>query len=194
MLGAVVLAAGASSRMGRPKALLEFDGVPAIERVCAALVEGGCDRVIAVLGADADAIEPAVPSGVEVVRHDAWQDGRTSSVKVGLEVLLRTDAVLIAPVDRPLFTPTDVKTLAQSEKPLAVPAYDGKTGHPLLVRRDVYDEIMALSDEEPLNQVVYEDEDRVDEVPTENPGVLVNLDTPEDYEAAKDVPRRWAPA
>lgn len=194
MLGAVVLAAGASSRMGRPKALLEFDGVPTIERVCAALVEGGCDRVIAVLGADADTIEAAVPSGVEGVHHKTWKNGRMSSVKAGLEVLLRADAVLIAPVDRPLFTPDDVRALAASDKPLAVPAYRGDTGHPLLVRRDLFDEIMDLADDEPLNQVVYRDAGRVDEVPTDNPGVLVNLDTPEDYEAAVQQPRRWAPA
>lgn len=194
MLGAVVLAAGASTRMGRPKALLEFDGVPAIQRVCTALDEGGCDRVIAVLGADAEAIEPAVPSGVELVHHHGWKNGRTSSVKAGLEVLLRAEAVLIAPVDRPLFGPDDVKALITSEKALAVPAYEGETGHPLLVRHAVFDEIIALADDEPLNKVVYRDEDRVEEVATDNAGVLVNLDTPDDYEAALEQPRRWAPA
>jgi nicotine blue oxidoreductase len=194
MHAGLVLAAGASSRMGRPKALLPMPEEPAVGRVCTALTDGGCDRVVVVLGAHGDAVERAVPSGAEVVRHDGWAAGRTSSVKAGLTILQRADAVLIAPVDRPLFEAEDVRRLLAADAPVAVPVYEGTRGHPLRVARALFGQILALGDDEPLHSVLHAHEDHVKEVPTDNAGVLTNIDTPQDYEKALALARRRSPA
>src|SRR5215813_14785434 len=113
-VGAVLLAAGAGSRLGgRPKALLELAGVPLILRQLIALSGGGVDEVIVVLGHHADVVEAAVRQfPITLVRNPSPDDGQASSVRIGLQALSpKLDAVMVALADQPLIDEQDVTAL-----------------------------------------------------------------------------------
>ena len=113
-VGAVLLAAGAGSRLGgRPKALLELGGVPLVMRQLVALSGAGVDEVAVVLGHHADAIEAAVNQfPITITRNPAPDDGQASSVRIGLQALSpRLDAVIVALADQPLIDAQDIVAL-----------------------------------------------------------------------------------
>jgi len=113
-VGAVLLAAGAGSRLGgRPKALLELGGVPLVMRQLVALSGAGVDEVVLVLGHHADSIEAAVSHfPISIVRNPKPDDGQASSVRIGLQALSpRLDAVMVTLADQPLIDAQDIVAL-----------------------------------------------------------------------------------
>ena len=113
-VGAVVLAAGAGSRLGgRPKALLELGGVPLILRQLVALSGAGVDEVVVVTGHHAEAIEASVRQFPITLAHNAApDDGQPSSVRIGLQALSpKLDAVMVALADQPLINEQDITAL-----------------------------------------------------------------------------------
>ena len=118
-VGAVILAAGASVRLGRPKQLLEIDGQPLVVRAAEAALGAGAAPVVVVLGANAEQIRPVL-RGVDVglVLNQDWNDGMASSVRAGLHALgqitLRLDAVLLAVCDQPAFDARAARRLVES--------------------------------------------------------------------------------
>lgn len=191
-LPAVVLAAGASRRMGRPKALLPVKGRTCLERVLSAFREAGQGPVILVLGACAGAVRAAVPPGsgvIEVVNRD-WERGQTGSLKAGLQALPQgAPAVFVMPVDHPLLAPGDVRILARrfagapAGRSLFVPTWQGRRGHPLLLDAGHVPALLELGDGDPLRDYVRAREDRVELVPARGPGVLRGMNTEEEYRA-----------
>lgn len=135
----IVLAAGAGSRFGGPKALARTpDGAPWLHRVAAALREGGCDDLLIVLGAEAAAASPLVPLGARTVVAVDWAEGLSRSLRAGLEAAHDTDAVLVVPVDVPeLPTAAVARVLARAgdhlPEALARAVYGGRPGHPALI-------------------------------------------------------------
>jgi molybdenum cofactor cytidylyltransferase len=187
----LVLAAGDSLRMQRPKALLDFGGRTAIELVLGASREAGLAPAVVVLGRDAEAIRPRLPAGTRVVVNPDPGRGRTSSIRAGLEAIeaagAPADAFLLHPVDSPLVEAQTIARLVAESRDgaaIAVPVYEGRRGHPALFRRAVFAEFLALGDDEPAHRVVRRDPDRVREVPVEDEAVVRRLDTPEEYQAA----------
>jgi molybdenum cofactor cytidylyltransferase len=151
-VGAVLLAAGAGSRMGgRPKALLELGGVPLIRRQLIALSGAGVDEVVVVLGHHAELIEPMVHSfPVTLVRNLNPDDGQTSSLRLGLQALTgRHDAVLVALADQPLINAQDISAVIGAFKKRAegtavvVPTVDGQPGNPVVFSAEVQQQILA---------------------------------------------------
>ena len=127
-IGAVLLAAGAGSRLGgRPKSLLELGGVPLIRRQLIALSGAGVDEVVVVLGHHAALIEPAVLEfPVTLVRNPSPDDGQPSSVVTGLRALgPRLDAVIVALADQPLIQSQDVVALIAAFIGVAAAFYHG---------------------------------------------------------------------
>jgi len=135
----VVLAAGAGTRAGGPKALRrDADGVPWLALAAAALRAGGCDEVRVVLGAGAEDARALVPAGVDVVIAEHWADGLSASVRAGLDGL-EADAAVVTLVDlhglpadavrRILAAPVGPATLRRA-------IYAGRPGHPVLLGRD----------------------------------------------------------
>lgn len=179
------LAAGASTRMGSPKALLLFDGVPAVRRITETLLAGGCDRVVVVLGADADLIRPAVPvrPEVRIVVNEAWEQGRTGSLRAGLLASRDAPGWILHPVDHPLVVAGDVRALTRAwrpgEVPLVRPVHGGRGGHPILLDGSLLDGILALDDDEPLRDLLRGLRDREETVEGSR-GTTLNLDTPDD--------------
>jgi len=139
----LLLAAGAGSRMGMPKALVRSDdGEPWLARGVRTLVDGGCDLVTVVLGASADeAVSLLDGAGVDVVVAADWVDGMSASLRAGLSALAATgaDAVVVTLVDLPDVGADVVRRLldrAPSSDTLRRATYDGRVGHPVVIGRD----------------------------------------------------------
>jgi nicotine blue oxidoreductase len=184
----ICLAAGGSTRMGSPKALLDFGGRTAMEIAVSNLRDGGCDPVVAVIGADAKRVRAAVPEGVTVAVNPDWREGRSGSVRAGIDAARSAAAFVILPVDHPLVVPEDVAAIVHAWRdggrpPVVRTVCGGRGGHPILIDAAVVSEVLALPADAPLRDVVRAHRDR--EVTVEgSPGVLGNVDTPEDYDAA----------
>ncbi|WP_340537120.1 nucleotidyltransferase family protein [Nocardioides sp. GXZ039] len=139
----LLLAAGAGTRMGRPKALVrDEDGNSWLHRSIEVLRDGGCEPVIVVLGAGADQARSLVPDGVEVVLADDWATGMAASLRAGLSAAEATaaDAVVVHLVDLPDVGADVIDRVARSasgagRSALARAAYDGVPGHPVVLGR-----------------------------------------------------------
>jgi molybdenum cofactor cytidylyltransferase len=187
VISAVVLSAGASSRMGSPKALLPVGGRPAVEVVCATLAAGGADEVVVVVGRHAAEIRAgAALDGVRVVDNPRWETGRTSSVQTGLAAISPAASwTLLALVDMPLVRPATVGRIVAARTKgvdVVVPTFRGRRGHPILLRQTLFPRIAALGPDEPLHAVVRAA--RGVEVPVDDEGVVVDFDEPGDVRSS----------
>jgi CTP:molybdopterin cytidylyltransferase MocA len=135
----IVLAAGAGTRAGGPKALrIDDDGTPWLHRAVAALRDGGCDDVVVVLGAEAGRARALTPAGARIVEAPGWADGLSASLATGLGAATG-DAAVVTLVDlhrmpaeavaRILAAPVDAASLRRA-------TYGGRPGHPVLLGRD----------------------------------------------------------
>lgn len=179
-LACIVLAAGASSRMGVPKALLRRDGESALARLVRLARGAGCE-VVVVLGRHADVVRPEA-EGARVVVNPRPEAGRTGSLQAGLAAAAGAGAALVWPVDHPAVAEATVRALAASaaRDRIVIPRHAGRGGHPIVLGADVWPEVLALAPDAPLRNVVRRAAGRVVDVPVDDPGVLLNLDTPED--------------
>lgn len=188
MFAAIVLAAGASERMGYPKALLPYRGRPFIGSVIDALHAAGVDRHVVVLGYSADKIlEEFDLSGSLVATNEDLDSGPIGSIRAGLAALAPypVDAVLVWPVDRPHIAVTTVEALLDgfrsAHRPIVVPTHLGRRGHPVLFARSLFAELLGAPNDEGARAVVRRDSGRVVEIPVDDPAVLEDFNTPDDY-------------
>ena len=184
--GAVVLAAGESSRMGTPKALLQLDGRPFLVHIRQALTAAGVRAIRVVLGRDAARIRAEVPlPDLEVVVNPHPEAGMLSSLVLGLAALPTGLAgFFVCPVDHPRTRADTLIDLASALRPgrVVVPTHGGRRGHPVLFAADLIDELRDAPPDQGARAVVWAVPERVIERPA-GPDVLVDVDRPEDYEA-----------
>ncbi|WP_428423645.1 nucleotidyltransferase family protein [Methylibium sp.] len=189
-VGAVLLAAGAGSRLGhRPKSLLELGGVPLIRRQLIALSGAGIDEVVVVLGHHADAIEAAVRDfPVTLVRNPSPDDGQASSVRIGLQALAgKLDAVIVALADQPLVNAQDISALIGAFKKrgtaaMVVPRVGGEPGNPVIFEAALRDEWLAGDVNAACRRWRGEHPERVHWFDTDNTRYRIDIDTPEDLQ------------
>ena len=187
-VGAVLLAAGAGSRLGhRPKSLLELGGVPLIRRQLIALSGAGVDEVVVVLGHHADAIEAVVSEfPVTLVRNPAPDDGQVSSVLIGLGALAgKLDAVIVALADQPLVNAQDISALIgafkkRGEAAMVVPRVNGEPGNPVMFEAALREEWLAGNLNAACRRWREANPDRVHWFDTDNSRYRIDIDTPED--------------
>jgi len=147
----LLLAAGQGRRMGRPKALIEVDGVPLAIRALDALRDGGVHPLFVVVGAAADEVAALLPADAEIVRAPDWQDGMGASLRAGLAALeeIRPPpiSVVVHLVDLPGVTPQVVRRLSahSASGVLARATYAGTAGHPVLFGREHWDGLRATA-------------------------------------------------
>lgn len=187
MINAIVLAAGESRRMGKPKPLLRFGEKTFLEQIISVLRLSDVDRITVVLGADARTIQRSIDlSGTDIVINKDYRKGQLSSLIAGLKnAPSQTDAILVCLVDNPFITATIVNrivaTFRETNSPIVVPVFNGKRGHPVLFSRSLFKELINAPAEEGARHVVYSNEDKVVEIRTSDGNIVVGIDTPEDY-------------
>ncbi|MGI5520572.1 nucleotidyltransferase family protein [Micromonospora sp. CA-259024] len=186
----LLLAAGAGRRYGRPKALVELDGESLVRRGVRLLSDGGCAIVHVVLGAGADEV-PDLPGAVSV-RHDRWFEGMGSSLRRGLASLpADVPAAVVALVDQPLLSPVAVRRVRGAYAggaAVAVATYAGRPGHPVLLPRETWPLLdgYAIGDRG-ARDLLRDRPDLVVEVPCDDVGSSVDVDTPADLHRLRTV-------
>lgn len=187
MINAIVLAAGESSRMGKPKPLLQFGDRTFLEQIITVLQGSHVDRVTIVLGAWAEVIERTVDmSETDVVVNKGFRNGQLSSLIAGLESTPpETEAVLLCLVDSPFITSDTVNHVVdrfrETNAPIVIPTFHGKRGHPSLFAHAVFEQLRKAPPEEGARYVVRANEDRIVEVEVPENAIVVGMNTPEDY-------------
>lgn len=184
---AVIPAAGRSQRMGAPKALLNAGGRSFLARILATLRQGGADPLLVVVrDTESPLAREARDHGGQVVLNPDPSIGPVSSLQSGLRLLPGSaPAVLFAPVDHPLFSVTTVETLIEgflsTGAPLVVPAFEGWRGHPVLFGRTLFPELLEKNLPEGARTVVRRYLDERLQLSVDDPGILADIDTQEDY-------------
>ena len=188
----VILAAGASTRMGRPKALLRCgEGEDTfVSRLVRSLRAGGVTNIVVIgragdhaLRAELERLQPPAP----LAENPAPERGQLSSLLVGLDYAEQSGgrAVLVMPVDSPLVAPATIAaTLAAFEgtgAPIARAVHDGRHGHPVVFRHHVFEDLRAADPALGAKAVLRAHEDRVVNVDVPDPFVLRDVDDPRDY-------------
>jgi CTP:molybdopterin cytidylyltransferase MocA len=172
--------------MGSPKALLRIGGAPFLTRAVRALRDGGCAPIIVSVRDPGDDIGLLALSEADRVVIPA---DPTLGPIAGLQAALphvdpRVGGIVVLPVDHPLVTAGTVRALiaaaADPGAQIVLPTHGGRTGHPVFFAASLFPELMSPDLSEGARTVVRSDPDRVRVVAVENPGVLANLDTPED--------------
>jgi molybdenum cofactor cytidylyltransferase len=187
-VGAVLLAAGAGSRLGgRPKALLQLGGVPLILRQLIALSGAGVDEVVVVLGHHAQAIEAAVRAfPITLVHNPRPDDGQASSVRAGLQALSpRLDAVMVALADQPLIDAQDITALIgafkkRGDAAMVVPRVDGEPGNPVIFEASLREAWLAGDADGACRRWRQAHPERVRWLDCDNRRYRIDIDTPED--------------
>ncbi len=184
-IAAVILAAGASARMGRPKLLLTYQGIPLLQRAVDAAVRGGCDDVVVVLGADREQYLPALKgTTARVVHNPDFAHGMSGSIRIGTEALPEgAQAAVIMLADQPFIDASVIHGLIQtyraSGKKIVACTYGGVRGVPVLFDRALFLELLVLEGDQGARQVMdtYPDHIAAVEIP---PDVARDVDTPDD--------------
>jgi molybdenum cofactor cytidylyltransferase len=190
MTTAILLAAGESTRMGRLKALLDWEGEPLLIYQVRQLLAAPIERLVVVLGHRKEELAPLLPDSrlLEVVINPGYETGKVSSIVAGVRAAPTDRAVLLLGVDQPRpaeITRAVVHEHRRSGAAIVVAGYGGRRGHPVLFSEVHRPELLSISEEtEGLRAVLRSHANEVAVVETGNPLALVNLNTPEDYAAA----------
>jgi molybdenum cofactor cytidylyltransferase len=180
---AVILAAGYSSRAGDFKPALDLCGKALLIRTIESM-DGICGKVIVVAGHETERIKALLAEfPVTVVRNEHVEYGMFYSVKVGVRHV-SASRFFILPGDQPAVRPSTFERLLKTEGTVVIPRYRGKKGHPVLFDGACAKEILALPDTEILRNYIHL-ADHVTVVDVDDPGVGMDVDTPEDYEKMK---------
>jgi CTP:molybdopterin cytidylyltransferase MocA len=189
----LLLAAGAGRRMGRPKALVRRGGTPWITHTVRALQDGGCHRVVVVVGAAAAEVRAELPPEVSSVVAEDWHLGLAHSLRAGLTHLRRTDAsgALIMLVDLPDIGAEVVarvlgSTDSSDPQTLARACYRGVPGHPVLLGRAHWDPVIAGSSGRDTGAQDYLEQHQADRIECGDLATGRDLDTPADLSSADD--------
>src|SRR4029453_3232132 len=184
MISAIVLAAGKSERMGRPKALLPLRGKTFLENILAAISSSPVEETCVVVGHHRDEIERHVVPPARIIFNPDYEQGMITSLQAGISSLpSRTSGALLFLVDHPLVDSETIALLVGKVggARMFLPTFEGRRGHPVLFGSAILQEILGLSAVQGANIVVHKDPDRIVEVSVNSPGILVDVDTPEDF-------------
>jgi len=186
----ILLAAGESRRMGYPKPLLKVGDETFVSHLANVMLTVVA-RLTIVVGAHADRVRPVIPLDprIRIVDNPDWVRGQLSSIKAGIRALLPdASAALIHLTDHPTVKAETFATVAkayrQSKKPIVIARHSGRRGHPVLFDRSVFAELLDAPEDQGARVVVNADASRVVYIEVDDPGILLDLDTPEDLARA----------
>jgi molybdenum cofactor cytidylyltransferase len=186
-IGAVILAAGKSTRMGEPKQLLKLGGKSLLEHTLSSVRAARISDVILVLGFAAQTISHQVTAeGIKVIVNDAYRQGMGSSLRVGLSALdPLMDAALMVLADQPFVRPETLDQIIdqyqQCSAQIVIPMYRGFRGNPVLLDRSVFPEVMALSGDIGCRAIFGDHLEGIVKAPVDDIGVLLDIDSKDDF-------------
>lgn len=195
-VGAVVLAAGGSSRFGQPKQLAIFQGEPFVRRIVTAAKDAGCAPVIVVVGADAAQITPVLADlPVSIIDHPNWSNGLGSSIAVGVKhaetIAADLNAAILLACDQPFVNAAILKQLIQLHlkdgKPIVASAYAGTLGIPALFDRSCFADLLQLTGDSGAKKIILAR--RPDVETFDFPAAAIDIDTAADYEKLNQTQR-----
>ncbi|MDP1678257.1 MAG: nucleotidyltransferase family protein [Bacteroidota bacterium] len=187
-ISAIILSAGSSRRMGTPKALLKIGKKIFLHHIIDTVESVGLTNNVVVLGFESQTIREILSSfSGTIIVNEAWEEGQLSSIIACINALNTIDCegILICPVDHPMITTALIKKLVESfqhsRKKIIIPTYHGRRGHPIIISSELFVEIKNASFTVGLREVVHAHENDIELVSTDEEGILINIDTPEDY-------------
>jgi len=189
--GIVILAAGGSRRLGRPKQLLEKSGVSLLRRCISTAVATECQPIVIILGAASDTLTPLLANEPVTVRlNPHWASGIGTSIRAGVAALdSKCDAAVLMLCDQPLITTQHISELIRlhtaSGKPIAAAGYNQSVGTPAVFSSSLFGELLALSDDQGGKAVIRRHPDEVEEFNL--PEAAIDIDTEDDF-------TRWSAA
>ena len=197
MISAIILAAGQSRRMGQPKLLLPWGKVTVIEQVISVFAKAGIEDILVIMGGAQERIQEIILKcsekyPVRSVYNKDYEGGEMlSSIQGGLKYLGEKEvgAALIGLGDQPQAWEGSVRAVRdaflQTESLLVVPSYQQRRGHPWLVARPLWEEILEMGTGQTPREFLSKYARDIQYVVVESPSILADLDTPEDYYAAR---------
>ncbi|NNJ13525.1 nucleotidyltransferase family protein [Chloroflexales bacterium ZM16-3] len=186
----ILLAAGTSSRMGKPKQLLEWGGRPLVRHVAEQALASQMTGLVIVIGAAANAVRAALvglDGPVLIVENPDYASGQASSLRAGLSALPGTArAAMVLLVDQPLVTPALIDQIiagyGTNPQALAlIPSYRGRRGNPVLLAHGLFEELRTLKGDVGARDVLARHAAEVAQIAVDDPAVTTDMDTPEDY-------------
>ena len=185
---AVLLAAGASVRMGRPKQLLAYKGTSFLQNAVSAAKGANLSPIIVVLGSQSELIAKQMDKRkVHVVHNELWEEGISSSIRCGLHALEKiapaSDAVVLMVCDQPYVTSALLIDLLEAQKetmkPMIASSYSGVAGTPSLFHKSIFPDLLLLKGDRGASKILRKQTDRVTTIPF--PMGAIDVDTGEDY-------------
>ncbi len=191
-ISAILLAAGESQRMGHPKALLPWGGITVLEQIASVFAAAGIRDIVIVTGGARKQVEALVLElgkvfPVRAVFNPKYAIGEMlNSIQIGLEALgSKTRAAIIGLGDQPQIHENVVRRICtafvQTNKPLIIPSFNNRRGHPWLMSRSAWPEFMALSSVQTPRDFLNKHGKDIFYLPVETESILLDLDTPQDY-------------
>jgi molybdenum cofactor cytidylyltransferase len=184
----IVLAAGASTRMGQPKQLLNFHGKPLLRHMVEIAIASPCQPILVVLGANAAAIQPTLQAlPIYLIDNPRWVDGMGSSIQCGIQCLSSfpnsIDSAILTVCDQPFVSVSLIGQLIQvyrsSQAQIVASAYSDTLGVPALFDRQLFSELLGLDGAEGAKSVIT----RHGAIGVDFPEGSIDLDTPEEYDS-----------
>ena len=197
-IAAILTAAGKSTRMGQPKALLNWDGIHLIKYQIASLMESCSSEIIVVLGHKAQLVIPHINgTGVKYVINPDYARGKTTSIKAGLNSVksTATDIVLLA-IDQPR-PPQIVSTIVDAhlaaKATITSPRYKGHGGHPIVFSTSLREELATITEDgKGVRAILKAHSNEVNKVTIDDPIIRLDLNTPMDYDLAQTDPNPYS--
>ena len=184
--GAVIIASDPASDAAHFKPLWNVGSISVAKRVIATLRQAGVEKIVMVTGYHAAALERHLANlGIIFLRNQDFAIGRTmDSIGIGLQYLSgKCDQIILIPADVPFFSASTVRALADSGFDLACPVYQGRCGHPMLVRAGLIERLLAEQDASDLRSAAARMSIPIQEVPVDDPGILMDVASTEDIDA-----------
>lgn len=170
--------------MGRPKLLLPFRDGTVVGSLIQALREGGVSEIVLAVAPGDEALRTwGAEAGVRIAVNPEPERGMLSTILEGISVTGDRETLVVCPADLPALLPSTVRTVLAQQSPLAVPSYQGKRGHPLVISPELIPEIRTLHLDVGLRELLDRHPDRLRIVEVDDPGCVRDVDTPEEYEA-----------
>jgi len=194
MIAAAILAAGQSTRMGSVKQLLPLWGKPMLQHTISHIEASRADYIVLVLGYKARDIEKGLElRRTRVIYNHDYARGMSSSIRAAVKSLPEeVEAVVFVLGDQPLVKPSTIDRLIQAYLSqsggarIFIPVYRGRRGNPVLIHRSLFPLLLGLEGDRGARNLIDENPELVSEVEVEDPGVLIDVDTFDDYKALRD--------